>query len=252
MPSTYTATVTSMFWSNKQVGTQEIKNQPRALQIMFGRISGRYDLLNRLISLGRDRAWRRHVVESAALPPGGKLLDIGAGTGGIAMEALRLNANLHIIAADYTMQMMAVGRRKTDTNKICWCNADALQLPFPQAVFDAVASGYLIRNVTNAEQAFKEQMRVTKPGGRIVCLDTSSPPPNAIRPFIVFYLRFVIPLLGQLIARDRVAYEYLPTSTQSFMTPDELTSTMRNVGLENVQYVRFMLGTQVFASGIRP
>jgi demethylmenaquinone methyltransferase/2-methoxy-6-polyprenyl-1,4-benzoquinol methylase len=219
---------------------------------MFGGISARYDLLNRLITFGRDRAWRRHVLERATLPPGGRLLDIGAGTGGVAFEALRLNPTLHVIAADYTIQMIAMGRRKASTDKICWCNADALHLPFPHAVFDSVASAYLIRNVTSAEQAFKEQMRVTKPGGRVVCLDTSPPSPNITRPFVVFYLRFVIPLLGQLIASDRAAYEYLPSSTQAFMTPDELASTMRNAGLEDLQYERFMFGTQVIATGIRP
>jgi len=231
---------------------EERNDRSRALRMMFGGISGHYDLLNRLISLGRDRAWRRHVVEKAALPPGGRLLDIGAGTGGIAREALRRDPSLRVIAADYTIQMMLTGRRRTGADKIRWCTADSLHLPFPHAAFDAVVSGYLIRNVANAGQAFKEQMRVTKPGGRVVCLDTSPPSQNFTRPIVVFYLQFVIPLLGHLIAKDRAAYEYLPRSTRAFMTPDELASLMKNAGLEDVAYERFTLGTQVLATGIRP
>lgn len=227
-------------------------DQTKDLRMMFGGISGRYDLLNRLISLGRDRAWRRHALEKAALPPGGSLLDIGAGTGGIALEAIRYDPSLRVSAADYTIQMIITGRRRAGAERIKWCAADALHLPFPNGRFDAVASGYLIRNVTNAGQAFEEQMRVTRPGGRVVCLDTSPPSMNLIRPFVVFYLQVVIPLLGQLIAGDRPPYEYLPRSTQAFMTPNKLVSIMKHAGLENVQYEKFMFGTQVLAAGIRP
>ena len=241
-----------MLRSLEQMNLQEQRDRSGDIRSMFESISGRYDLLNRLITFDRDRAWRRHVVEKAALPPAGMLLDIGAGSGGIALEALRRDPSVHVIAADFAIQMMVVGQRKPGANKILWCNADAMSLPFPDAVFDAVTSGYLIRNVNHAEKAFKEQMRVTKPGGRVVCLDTSPPPPSLIRPFIAFYLRVVIPLLGQLIAGQRAAYEYLPGSTQAFMTPHELACTMRHAGLEEVNYERFMFGTQVVVTGIRP
>ncbi|MFW6147323.1 MAG: ubiquinone/menaquinone biosynthesis methyltransferase [Thermodesulfobacteriota bacterium] len=231
---------------------KEKQDQAKELQRLFGGISGRYDLLNRLISLGRDKAWRRRLVEKAALPPGGSLLDIGTGTGGIALTAVRQDPSLRVTAADYTVKMMLIGRRKLDADTIGWCAADALRLPFQRGMFDAVASGYLIRNVSNPEQAFKEQMRVTKQGGRVVCLDTSPPAHNLLRPIVVFYLRSVIPLLGKLIAKDRAAYEYLPRSTQAFMKPDELASTMKKAGLKNVEYKQFMLGTQVMAAGIKP
>jgi demethylmenaquinone methyltransferase/2-methoxy-6-polyprenyl-1,4-benzoquinol methylase len=234
------------------VCVQDGKDWSKELSIMFSSISARYDLLNRLITFGQDRAWRRRVVERAALPLGGRLLDIGTGTGGIAWEALRRDPSLLVIAADCTIQMMVVGRQRAGADKIYWCSADAPQLPFPSAVFDAVVSGYLIRNVENAVQAFEEQMRVTKTGGRVVCLDTSPPSQKAARPVVVFYLRFVMPLLGQLIARNRGAYEYLSSSTQAFMRPDELASAMRNAGLVDVQHERFMAGTQVIVSGIRP
>jgi demethylmenaquinone methyltransferase/2-methoxy-6-polyprenyl-1,4-benzoquinol methylase len=219
---------------------------------MFERISGSYDLMNRLMTLGRDRYWRRYMVRKAALPKGGRLLDVGTGTGDIALEALRRDPTLSVTAMDFSFRMMQVGRRRPSGQKVFWCHADALQLPFPDATFDAVASGYLVRNVIDIRQAFEEQMRVVRPGGRVVCLDTSPVPLTALRPFILLHLKVIIPLLGSLVARNRRAYMYLPESTQAFMEPDRLASIMRDVGLKNVSYRRFMFGTMAAHTGLRP
>jgi demethylmenaquinone methyltransferase/2-methoxy-6-polyprenyl-1,4-benzoquinol methylase len=219
---------------------------------MFGQISDRYDLMNRLMAFGQDRAWRRQAVWAAELPPAGFLLDVGTGTGDIALEALQENSALKVMAVDFCPQMMQVGRHRPGGLKIFWCQADALELPFPDAIFDAVTSGYLVRNVTDVHQALKEQMRVVKPGGRVVCLETSPANRNALRPLVLFYLKFVIPLLGHLIARNRAAYIYLPKSTQKFMTPDQLAVIMEGVGLKGVSYRRFMMGTMAVHVGVRP
>ena len=231
-----------------------IEEPEKAVRVrkMFGRISRSYDLMNRLMTFGQDRSWRRYVVRKAALPKGGRLLDVGTGTGDIALEALSRDPALSVTAADFSLRMMQVGRRRPAGQKVLWCQADALQLPFPDATFDAVTSGYLVRNVTDVRQAFEEQMRVVKPGGRVVCLDTSPVPRSALRPFVVFHLKVVIPLLGYLLTRNRAAYMYLPESTQAFMTPDQLASIMRNVGLKDVSYRRFMLGTMAVHTGLRP
>jgi demethylmenaquinone methyltransferase/2-methoxy-6-polyprenyl-1,4-benzoquinol methylase len=219
---------------------------------MFEQISGRYDLMNRLISLGRDRSWRRHAVIKAALPKGGRLLDIGSGTGDIALEALLSDPGLRVTTVDFSFQMIMVGRRRPAGQKVFWCNADALQLPFSDATFDAVTSGYLIRNVIDPCRAFEEQMRVVKPGGRVVCLDTAPVPSKAMQIPVLFHLKIVIPLIGSLIARNRAAYTYLCKSTQAFMTPEQLVSIMRSAGLRNVSYQRFMFGTMAVHTGLRP
>lgn len=231
-----------------------LKGSDRAEYVreMFGRISGRYDLMNRLMTLGQDRYWRRQVVRKAALPKSGRFLDIGTGTGDIALEALRRDPALCVTAVDFNSRMINVGRGRPGGQRILWCCADALKLPFADATFDAVTSGYLIRNVIDARRAFKEQMRVVKPGGRVVCLDTAPAPRNMLRPFILFHLKIVIPLLGFLVARNRAAYMYLPKSTQAFMTPDQLASVMMSVGLKDISYRRFMLGTMAIHAGIRP
>jgi demethylmenaquinone methyltransferase/2-methoxy-6-polyprenyl-1,4-benzoquinol methylase len=217
---------------------------------MFSHIARRYDVMNRLMTFGRDRAWRRYVVQQAALSSGKHLLDLGSGTGGIAIEALRQHERLITVGADFALPMMQVGRTRADGDRVRWCGAYALRLPFPDATFDAVTSGYLIRNVPDPLAAFKEQMRVIKPGGRVVCLDTSPPPRNVLRPFILFHLCVVIPMLGRLIAGDSSAYRYLPESTQKFKTPDELAAIMHEAGLIDVRYRRFMFRTMAVHVGV--
>ena len=221
------------------------------VQAMFSRIAGRYDLLNRLMTFGRDGAWRRLVVAEAALAPGARLLDLGSGTGDIALEALRRVERLTVVGADFTLPMMQVGRARPGGARVLWCGADALRLPFADGTFDAVTSGYLVRNVSDPLRAFQEMARVVKPGGRVVCLDTSPPPRNLARPLILLHLRFVIPLLGRLIAGDADAYRYLPASTEGFKTPAALAAVMREAGLADVRYRRLMLGSIAVHTGER-
>jgi demethylmenaquinone methyltransferase/2-methoxy-6-polyprenyl-1,4-benzoquinol methylase len=222
------------------------------VQEMFDRIARRYDVMNRLMTFGRDQAWRRYVVKQAAVPRGGSLLDVATGTGDILFEALKKDSTLAGVGADFAAGMMRVGKHRKLGNHITWSQADALALPFAAASFDAVTSGYLMRNVIDVPGAFKEQMRVVKPGGQIVCLDTSPPPHNLLRPFILIHLRYIIPLLGRIVAGDDSAYTYLPESTQAFKTPQELADLMREAGLQNVRFKRFMFGTMAVHTGTRP
>jgi demethylmenaquinone methyltransferase/2-methoxy-6-polyprenyl-1,4-benzoquinol methylase len=219
---------------------------------LFGKISSRYDLMNTIITFGQDRLWRRQVVEMATVRAGGRLLDVGAGTGAIGREALRSTPGLQVTAVDFSPQMVEVGRRAPWGEKITWCLADALDLPFPDATFDAVTSGYLVRNVIDVRRAFMEQVRVAKPGGRIVCLETSPQPFSVVQPLVLFYLKVLIPLLGCLIARNRRAYRYLGDSTQAFLRPEQLASIMSSSGVKGVSCVRIMRGTQVVMAGTCP
>jgi len=217
---------------------------------MFARIAGRYDLMNRLMTAGRDQAWRRRVVDLAALPSGGCLLDLGSGTGAIAFEALRRRPDALVVGADFTLEMMRLGQRRAAPTP-AWVGADALRLPFPENTFDAVTSGFLMRNVVDVEAGFAEQRRVVKPGGRVVCLETSPPPDNALRPFIDFYLQRVIPVLGHLVTGQAEAYRYLPASTRAFLTPEALGAIMEGVGLREVRYERWMFGTVAILVGVK-
>jgi len=232
------------------------QKHPRAVQDMFARIAGRYDLMNRLMTAGRDQAWRRRVVDLAALPSGGCLLDLGSGTGAIAFEALRRRPDALVIGADFTLEMMRLGQVKSMETRPArsapaWVGADALRLPFPENTFDAVTSGFLMRNVVDVEAGFAEQRRVVKPGGRVVCLETSPPPDNALRPFIDFHLHRVIPFLGRVITGQADAYRYLPASTRAFLTPEALGAIMEKVGLREVRYERWMFGTVTILVGVK-
>lgn len=234
---------------NQSVTRREEAGQVRR---MFNRIAGRYDLMNRLMTLGRDQAWRRYVVAQAAVPPGGRLLDVATGTGDIAFQALAQDAGVEAVGVDFAAEMLRTGRRRSAGQHVCWCQGDALALPFPDASFDAVTSGYLLRNVGDIAGALQEQLRVVRPGGRIVALDTTPPPRNWLRPLIRFHLRTVIPLLGRLVAGDAAAYTYLPASTEAFYSAADLANMMSATGLEDVGYRTFMLGTIAVHAGRRP
>jgi demethylmenaquinone methyltransferase/2-methoxy-6-polyprenyl-1,4-benzoquinol methylase len=215
------------------------------VQDMFDRIAGRYNLMNRLMTGGQDLRWRRFVVQEAQLPAGGRLLDLATGTGDIGFDALRSVPDAKVTGADFSLGMMLVGRGLPQGAEMRWVAADALHLPFPDAHFDAVTSGYLLRNVIDIPRTLGEQLRVLKPGGRIVILDSSPPPPSLMRPLIEIHLRYVIPSLGHLITgkNGADAYRYLPQSTQAFKTPDELAALMASAGIQQIAYKTFMFGT---------
>ncbi len=219
----------------------------RYVQAMFARIAHRYDLMNRLMTAGQDLAWRREVIRQAGLPPGGRLLDLGAGTGDLVFEALRQHPACRPVAADLTIEMMRVGQRRqagrVDGNAVDWSAVNALRLPFPCESFDAIVSGFLLRNVPDLRQALVEQVRVLKPGGRFVALDTTRPRPSPLAPLVKFHLRLVIPLLGRLVTGQPAAYRYLPDSTQSFLSAEQLAARMGEAGLSQVGFRVMMMGT---------
>lgn len=230
------------------------KERAAYVQDMFDRIAGRYNLMNRIMTFGQDMRWRRFVVDKANLPPQGAMLDLATGTGDIAFEALKRHPDASVVGADFALEMMHVGQGLAMGQSVKWTAADAMQLPYADALFDAVVSGYLVRNVIDISQTLHEQMRVLKSGGRIVILDTSPPPNNLLRPFILLHLRYGIPLLGRIIGGRTAsdAYQYLPESTQSFKTPQELASLMREAGLVHVDYQMFMFGTMAVHWGEKP
>jgi demethylmenaquinone methyltransferase/2-methoxy-6-polyprenyl-1,4-benzoquinol methylase len=231
-----------------------LQGQERAeyVQDMFARIAGRYDRMNRLMTFGQDLRWRRFVIHQANLPAGGRLLDIATGTGDIADEGLQQVPGLRAVGGDFTIEMMQAGMHLPGRESIRWVGSDTLALPFPDDTFDAVTSGFLMRNVIDVPGAFREQWRVTKPGGRVVVLESSPPKDNLLKPFIKFHLNTIIPTLGRIVTGDGDAYRYLPDSTQAFQGPDELAETMRAAGFVNVSYRLFMFGTIGIHVGTKP
>lgn len=232
----------------------QLQGQERAVYVqdMFARIAGRYDVMNRLMTFGQDVTWRRYVIANAHLPVGGRLLDIATGTGEIALEGQALVPGLQAVGGDFTIEMMQAGKQMPIRQMIQWTGADTLALPFPDNTFDAVTSGFLMRNVIDVRKAFAEQVRVTKPGGWIVVLESSPPKRNLLRPFILIHLNYIIPTLGRVVVGEADAYRYLPDSTQQFRDPDSLADAMREAGLVDIDYKLFMFGTIAVHAGRKP
>lgn len=214
------------------------------VQGMFTRIASDYDLMNRLMTFGQDAFWRKEVIRRANLAPKGSLLlDLGGGTGDLGFEALRQNPATRPIEADFTLEMLRVGQERQEGQDLSWATADALNLAFHDNTFDAVVSGFLMRNVIDVPQALREQWRVLKPGGRIVILDTTRPRQSILTPFVRFHMHTIIPMLGQLISGQDDAYEYLPDSSEAFLSAEELAAKMLTAGFKQVAFRRLNFGT---------
>lgn len=222
------------------------------VQGMFDRIAHRYDLMNRVMTGGQDRRWRKEVIQKTRLPEGGKLLDLGTGTGDLAHEAHCQYPACQIVAADFSLRMMQMGRQHYRTDKLDWCSTDALQLPFEDETFDAIVSGFLLRNVSDIDQALQEQNRVLKPGGRLVTLDTTRSEHHILTPIINFYTQVVIPIIGRILTGSGDAYKYLPQSTALFLSAEQLVGSFERAGFQSVGFERKMVNTVAIHWGEKP
>jgi len=229
----------------------DLDDKPRFVKTMFARIAPTYDLMNRLMAMGQDQGWRRELLAFCNLPPHGTLLDVGTGTGDIAYEAMIRYPGVQAYGADFTYEMMAAGVGKLPGRVLPFTQGDTFHLPYPDNSFDAVVSGFMIRNVVDREAAFREQARVTKPGGRVVCLETAPPSNTPLGPLFRFYFFRVVPILGGLISGDAQAYHYLPHSTVDFPEPKVLQHMMEGAGLHNVFYAERMLGSVAIHVGTK-
>lgn len=224
---------------------------------MFARIAGRYDLMNTLMTFGRDERWRQLTVRVARPRPGRVILDMGTGTGRIAAALAGRGAK--VWALDLTYEMMQRGREEMEADPhlreaargVHFLQGDALRLPFEDAAFDAATSGFTLRNVTDVRAALAEIRRVVRPGGRVIVLEASQPPLLPVRLGHRLYLHIMVPLLGRLIAGDADAYSYLRASMIRFYGAPGLADLMREVGLHNVRYKRMMFGSVAIHVGRR-
>jgi demethylmenaquinone methyltransferase/2-methoxy-6-polyprenyl-1,4-benzoquinol methylase len=221
---------------------------------MFSRIAERYDLMNALMTFGRHHAWRRLAARQTIPSPPGPALDLATGTGDLALELRRVHPHRPIVAADFSLGMLEVARRKLRPvdagGHVRLAAADALRLPFADRAFACVTSAFLLRNLADLEQGLREMKRVSRPGGRVVALEITQSTLPGFTPLFRFYFHRVVPRVGQLVGGDREAYTYLPRSVDRFVTPGELAALMERVGLRGVTYRRLGLGTVTVHTGI--
>ena len=219
---------------------------------MFDRIARRYDLTNSFMTFGQDALWRRYTARQARPRRGGLALDVAAGTGLIAREMAR-RYGTRVLAVDFAPEMMLQGRREGvgSTEPVYFIGGDALRLPFADATFDCITTGFAMRNVIDIPAAFREMRRVVKPGGRVVCLEVSHPRLPVIRFLHAIYTGTIMPLLGKLIAGDADAYTYLPSSMRKFHSPERLAQIMRSAGLRDVRFKQLTFGAVAVHWGVR-
>ncbi len=222
------------------------------VRAMFSQIVPRYDMMNRLMTLGMDAGWRRAAVEMAR-PRGLFVLDVGTGTGDLAISLVHAGARA-VVGLDFVEPMLDVARSKTKAkpggSQISLANGDAMHLPFPDNSFDCVTSAFLLRNVEDIRTAVGEMVRVLRPGGRCVCLEITHSPP-LLRPGFALYFGRIVPIIGSLLTGEAHAYRYLPASLGPLPDALELASILRDAGLRDVGYRRVGLGTVAIHIGTR-
>lgn len=216
------------------------------IQRMFDKIAPSYDRLNHALSLGIDRRWRRTAVDALGKHKPQQILDIATGTGDFALLLAKRIKPQHIVGADISEGMMAVGREKVKEeglqNVISFQHEDCMQLSFPDGSFDAVTSSYGVRNFQNLDKGLQEMQRVLRPGGHLLIVELTPPPCFPMKQLFWIYAHVVMPLLGRLISHDDSAYTYLPASMEAFPQPEQMEGILRKTGFAEVQWRRFTFG----------
>lgn len=202
---------------------------PDAVRGMFDRIAPVYDVMNRVMTVGLDRRWRRLAAREVVWP-GDKVLDVCCGTGDLAVEAERRGGR--VVALDFSPRMLERARRKSGT--IEWVRGDALALPFEDGTFDAATVGFGIRNLTDLEGGMRELARVLRQGGKLAVLEITRPR-GVLRPFFRLWLDVLVPLAGKVLPGGK-AYTYLPASVRRFPGPEDLSALFERTGFEHVSY----------------
>jgi demethylmenaquinone methyltransferase/2-methoxy-6-polyprenyl-1,4-benzoquinol methylase len=222
------------------------------VRAMFGRIAPRYDLMNRLMTGGRDQAWRRKAARLADPPAGSLALDLATGTADLALAFLAETPIRGVVGVDFVEGMLRLGRDKLAARgegRIRLVAGDALSLPFPDAAFGCVASAFLLRNLADLAAGLVEMRRVTAPGGSVVALEITQPTLPGWREAFRLYFHHVVPAIGALVSGNRDAYTYLPQSVERFVPPAELARLMGAVGLRDIRIARVGLGTVTIHAG---
>ncbi len=204
---------------------------------MFDNISPKYDLLNRLFSLGIDQAWRRKVVRLVGREKVDRLLDVATGTGDLAIMASKKATR--VTGIDISEGMLEHGRVKVKQrglqDRIELLKADSAELPFAEGTFDVVTVAFGVRNFEQLEKGIAEMRRVLKPGGRMFILEFSKPQRTPFRQLFRFYFHRVMPFIGRLVSKDDAAYTYLPKSVDAFPEGKEFVRLMERTGLREAK-----------------
>jgi demethylmenaquinone methyltransferase/2-methoxy-6-polyprenyl-1,4-benzoquinol methylase len=220
---------------------------------MFDRIAGVYDLMNSAMTAGLHHEWRQRAVERAEVGPGADALDICCGTGDLALELRRqIGPDGRVVGSDFSEPMLELARRKSGEESLPvefgW--ADALDLPYGDASFDAVTIGFGARNLADLDKGLSEMARVLRPGGRLVILEITRPQREPLASFYSLWFDRLVPFLGNF-AGDADAYSYLPNSVRTFPEPRDLAARIDAAGFERICWLLLAGGIVAIHSGVK-
>ena len=222
---------------------------------LFSRISGRYDLMNDLMTLGLHRRWKRWTAKAAAQNLKGLAIDVSSGTGDLALELAQRPGICHTVGVDLLQAMTIRADQKISSrgmsSVITAMSGDALSLPFSDDSFACATAGFSLRNMPDIEKALSEMIRVVRPRGRVAILELSPMKPSIKSTIFRPVFHYLVPLVGRLVAGDHSAYSYLPKSVDNFWDVDQLASILTGLGLDQVKYQRFGFGTVAVHWGIK-
>jgi demethylmenaquinone methyltransferase/2-methoxy-6-polyprenyl-1,4-benzoquinol methylase len=227
----------------REVRLPEGEEKARTVRDLFDTISARYDLVNRVMTLGMDMGWRRHAVRSLRLPGGALIFDLACGTGDLCRELGR--AGYRVVGFDFSHGMLV--RAKTSAPLV---EADVLSLPVREASADGVTCGFALRNVSSLEAFFTELGRVVRTGGRVALLDASEPDSALVRAGHGLYFNKVVPAIGGLLS-DRTAYAYLPRSMAYLPPAERMVAMLREAGFPDATRAQLSGGITQLLTGTR-
>lgn len=221
-------------------GADDKRHKASQVEEMFDNIAPAYDFMNRAMTLGIDRNWRKLAVEVAAKCKPEKILDVATGTGDLAIALAQAIPQAEVTGIDLSEGMIEVGRRKIKTsgldNRITLETADCLCLPFEDNSFDVITVAFGVRNFEHLDRGYSEMRRVLRPGGKLLVLELSTPTSKIIKPLYKIYTRGVIPIVGRLVSSDSSAYSYLPASIAAVPQGEQMTSLMTEAGFSTATF----------------
>jgi demethylmenaquinone methyltransferase/2-methoxy-6-polyprenyl-1,4-benzoquinol methylase len=223
----------------------EAAGKKEQVEAMFDAIAPRYDLLNRVLSLGIDQMWRRQAVALLRVEQPKRILDVATGTADLAIQAMGLQPE-RVVGVDISEAMLQIGREKVETlglaDRITLRRGDSERLPFSDDQFDAVLVAFGVRNFQDLQKGLGEIRRVLRPGGVLVVLEFSKPRAFPVKQAYQFYSRHVLPRIGRLISKNEGAYQYLPDSVAAFPDGEAFLDRLRGVGYRDLHWKPLTFG----------
>jgi demethylmenaquinone methyltransferase / 2-methoxy-6-polyprenyl-1,4-benzoquinol methylase len=227
-----------------------LDKEPHDVAAMFDGVAKRYDVTNTVLSFAQDRRWRRRTRDALALKAGQRVLDVAAGTGVSTAELAKSGARA--VASDFSLGMLRAGARRADRKHLPFVAADALHLPFADAAFDAVTISFGLRNIVDVPAALAEFLRVTKPGGRLVICEFSTPVIPGFKQLYLNYLMRLLPWVARRVSSNPAAYVYLAESIRSWPAQEELARTVVAAGWTEVHWRNLSGGIVALHRADRP